>query len=450
MKNKNFLYSYSNINKKIYVLFFIILFYLNNCLLEIPLTPVKVKGIPKYGNIKVQEPDENSSINIVNNKIFATEGGTTLNANLLFLGNIKVGSSKQSFNLVLDTGSIILWVPIVGSDDQSDSIKNHYDPNLSTTKEYTKEPFEVQYGTGYCKGYYYKDNINYIGNNNFVVKFGAAQTTEFEVDGADGIIGLSHYYSDESLSFIYMLKKYKVIDSTVFSFKFEGSLSVGMSGKLILGKHKDFSSSDAVTCPLINSAKTFWACEVSTFGIKNSYSKIESTQSCNIIFDTGTNIIMLPLAYYNDLRKDINKLGCSFVLTDDRSSYQIKCSYDYLVDFRFKINGNVLIVPSGLTFYKTYNGYLSRVVFNGDYYIIGSPFFLAFHTLFDKENEELHFYPEDISFLEKGSSFGTIIVVIVVISVILIISGYLIYKCIIWRRAKREIYDIPSSNYSVY
>ena len=30
-----------------------------------------------------------------------------------------------------------------------------------------------------------------------------------------------------------------------------------------------------------------------------------------------------------------------------------------------------------------------------EYYVIGSPFFFAFHTLFDKESEKLHFYPEN-------------------------------------------------------
>ena len=72
-------------------------------------------------------------------------------------------------------------------------------------------------------------------------------------------------------------------------------------------------------------------------------------------------------------------------------------------DFRFEINGNILIVPKIYTFYRTKDGlFYSKVLFvENEVYIIGSPFFFAFHTLFDRENEKLHFYPENPAYVEK-------------------------------------------------
>ena len=81
------------------------------------------------------------------------------------------------------------------------------------------------------------------------MKFGVADNTDFEVNGADGIIGLAHMYYDSSLSFIHNLKNSKIIDSLSFSFLFEGEIDVPMSGKLILGKHKNFSNKNVTTCP---------------------------------------------------------------------------------------------------------------------------------------------------------------------------------------------------------
>ena len=54
----------------------------------------------------------------MNRTIFINEGKTILNTGILFLGNIKIGSNSQSFNLVFDTGSYIIWVPKLDSNDR--------------------------------------------------------------------------------------------------------------------------------------------------------------------------------------------------------------------------------------------------------------------------------------------------------------------------------------------
>ena len=454
-------------NKMLYFYLIISIFYRDNCIVEIPFKPVKVKGIPKYRNIKLEEPQVDSDLTIFNKAIFSSQGETTLDNNLLFIGSIKIGSNNQPFNLVLDTGSSILWVPKKGSVDQY-KIENHYNPDQSSTSSNTKQSFEQKYGTGSCSGYYYSDNIVYVENKKFKMIFGAADKTDFEVEGADGIIGLAHKYYEESLSFIYMLKSSKVIDSLSFSFKFEGEINVPMSGKLILGKHKDFSSNSTVTCPLISTGSTsdiYWACEVSSFIIQKSNTTAISNRNFDIIFDTGTNFLMLPLRYYEDLRSDINKFGCNFVLNG--GYYQIECPKSSPIEFKFKINGNVLPLPVDLCYYTYSNTKIrSLVLFTDDFYIFGSPFFLAYHTLFDKEGEKLHFYSSNPSDIDNGPNsddsdpnnskrqnnddgltFADILYISIVAICVIAIVGYLIYRCLKWRRAKREALDFPSSNY---
>ena len=459
-------------NKMLYFYLIISIFYMNNCIVEIPFKPIKVKGIPKYRNIKLEEPQVNPDLTIFNKAIFSSQGDTTLNADLLFLGTIKIGSNNKPFNLVLDTGSYILWVPKIGSVDKYE-IENHYNPEQSSTSSNTKQSFEQKYGTGFCSGYYYSDNIVYIENKKFKMTFGAADKTDFEVEGGDGIIGLAHKYYEESLSFIHMLKNSKIIDSLSFSFKFEGDINVPMSGKLILGKHKDFSSNYTVTCPLISkgtSSDIYWACQVSSFIIQKSNTTAISNRNFDIIFDTGTNMIMLPLSYYEDLKSDIRKFGCNIVLNDN--CYQIECSKSNPIEFKFQINGNILELPVDLSYYDYSNTKIrSLVLFTDDLYIFGSPFFLAFHTLFDKEGEKLHFYPsnspdrdyepnsDDSSSDESGPNnpkhpnndnsltFVDILYISIAAIVILVVLGYLIYRYLKRRKEKREALDFPSSNY---
>ena len=121
------------------------------------------------------------------------------------------------------------------------------------------------------------------------------------------------------------------------------------------------------------------------------------------MFDTGTNMILLPLEYYYYLKNQVGALNCQFI-TNDQKAYRLMCQTESLLpDFRFEINGHILIIPKNYGFNKASNGiFLSKVVFvESNHYIIGTPFFFAFHTLFDKVNEQLHFYPEKPEFIQK-------------------------------------------------
>lgn len=245
-----------------------------------------------------------------------------------------------------------------------------------------------------------------------------------------------------------MLKKAKITDSISFSFKFDFEKK---NGKLYIGKHDDFSS--AVTCPLLTYTdmyNIYWACQVSGFGLKSTnYEKSSSRTYTNIIFDTGTNILLLPLDYLMDLDSYLSKFGCQKNKNED-NGYQIVCTTYDLPNFTFNINGNTFMIPYYYLFYKSSSYYVPNVVFEkSDLYIIGSPFFLSFHTFFDKENEKLHFYPMKSEFL--NTHINVISIIAVVIIIILIVAGltYLCYKYIKWKRAKRELdQNFPSSNYN--
>lgn len=134
---------------------------------------------------------------------------------------------------------------------------------------------------------------------------------------------------------------------------------------------------------------------------------VNSKRINNIVFDTGTNFIMLPLQYYQDLTKNIKKLNCYFKDTSGEKKYQLACpNINNVPDFRFEINGSILIVPKNYCFYRGKdNIFYSRILFlEQNIYIIGTPFFFAFHTLFDKKNEKLHFYPENPAYLIKKNN----------------------------------------------
>ena len=342
--------------------------------------------------------------------------------------------------MILDTGSSDLWVAGEGSQDTFE-IFNHYSSKSSSSSEKTNEEFGILYGTGAVKGYYYKDDIKYINDIQFKMKFGVANSTAFNA-GADGIIGLANYYSDESLSFIRMMKEEGVTDSLSFSFKFEGQLD----GKMYIGKHDDFSSSNTVSCSIINKEHgSYWIATVDGFSVKKSDNEIKSSKSYEILFDTGTNVIDLPYDYLKDIESDLSEINCK-TYTEDNDEYQIKCkasSDGSLPDFRFKINNAYLTVSYNYSFYRKSSDkdyYYSRVYFmkTDTTYIIGSPFFVSIHTLFDGDDGKLRFYSEN-NVEKKGLSTLAIILIILAVIIVLAVLGVLIYIFIRKRKQKRKL-----------
>ena len=80
--------------------------------------------------------------------------------NYLFAADVSIGSNKQIFTILLDTGSEILWVP--GQEAVSSSGANIYNPSNSQTSKRSSEKVNYEYSSGKISGYYYTDQINFL------------------------------------------------------------------------------------------------------------------------------------------------------------------------------------------------------------------------------------------------------------------------------------------------
>ena len=362
--------------------------------MEIPLQTVPVKGVPKYKHLLKEDPDIEKYSDT--SFVMKADGQSFYNVNRLFLAPIKIGSNNQPFTLLLDTGSPLIWVPKVGSHDTY-TLTHHYNPSTSTTSQNTYSPFSITYGTGSCNGYYYIDSFTYVGNQRFSSYFGVADQTALSINNCDGIIGLSKNYQQQTLSFIHNIKAAKISDNLAFSLKFNIQNNQ-IVGKMILGKDADFSKSGTATCPLTTipnlSNNIFWACMVTSFGIKTSTAYQTFTLAQAAIFDTGTNNIMLPLSMFSQVVNRLKKFYCGYMQSGN--AYRIVCPIsNNLPDFTLTINGYEYTLPKDIMFF-TYSGYaMANVLFSNSlpFPIIGSQFFVSFHTLFDHNSNHMTFYP---------------------------------------------------------
>ena len=326
--------------------------------------PVKTIFGTKMIRRVIEEPDDIS-------------GNISKVTNSLFVAPIKIGG--QDFNVILDTGSVNLWVPKIGSKDQA-IIAHHYDPSKSSSSSSTSETFEIQYGTGSTKGNYYSDYINFITNSAYNVLFGAATETVFDVEGADGIMGLAKNYC--------------------FSFKYLENNNVEM---YIGGEHDDFSDTKhTATCQLLHKSvydNLLWTCKLYNFGFLNNDFTRNTTVSCgyNFLFDTGSNVMRLPKETLNSILKQPYYFGCE--KSSEGSIDYLICPTDNLPNIYIEVGDHYFIINSYEVFDKikgNENYRKLRVQFmDVQVSLIGQPFFMIFHTKFDYENKVLKFHTTD-------------------------------------------------------
>ena len=443
----------------------LILIIINSQEIEIPLKLINSTfskyPIPKTINIK-----KNSLMNIKTfekkHRIFLSDSQSILRANidilscLLFAGEIEIGSNNQKFNVILDTGSQILWIPEINSNNSNLKIKNFYNPSISKTSKKTNQGFEMLYGTGYCKGYFYQDEINFLTKEKYSIFFGSANNSIFDVDGADGIMGLAKTYPNYLYSPLLILKKNGIIKTSSFSFKYNNK------NKQIIfyvGKpHSDFNTDNVASCNLLSKSyyeKLLWACQLNTFGLLKNINNIKDEENIfaeediSIIFDTGTNLMILPYYFIYSLKEKLRKFNCVIGTSpnddsEEETNYIICLDIYNIPDVSLQFGDYVLILDKYKMFFiidlgLDIKGYILNIQFkrNLDVAIIGQNFFIEFHTLFDSEKQVLKFYNEDKSKIinlknyfsadyenEGESSIGLFIFILIII----LLAVFLYYK----------------------
>jgi hypothetical protein len=246
-------------------------------------------------------------------------------ADYLFAIDIKIGSNGQTFTMLIDTGSEIVWVPSKNTDFSS----RYYVPSSSTTSRRTSDSFNYGYSAGTVSGYYYYDQINFMSRN-FYFTFGMAERTNLERAGFDGVLGLGRKYflQTKKYSILETFKTNGAVTSTVFSFKYDYSTK---DLTFYIGEqHEDFKKKNAASCPLIESdtyETKLWLCDLYSFGIKKGDEVMKRISiDYEGLFDTGTNNIMLPLELLNDLESTFNGFNCYIYEEGDRSE-NVKAVY---------------------------------------------------------------------------------------------------------------------------
>jgi hypothetical protein len=264
-------------------------------------------------------------------------------SDVVYIADVKIGTSAQTFQVIPDTGSSNLWVPDKTCTGSTCSNKHKFDGDSSSTYSSDGRPFTITYGTGSCRGFLGVDTINFGGILADKTTFGQAShlAAFFKQEPFDGILGLGwpQIAADGVTPVVNQMIQKGLLDQPLFGvWMTEKSGDDGsIAGELSLGSIDNTKFTGDITYTPVT-RKGYW--QINIGGVTINGQSVSGSASA--ISDTGTSLIAGPTAAVDAVA---NALGAVFDPT--QGLYTVDCGQiDSLPDIVFKIQGKDFPITS--------------------------------------------------------------------------------------------------------
>lgn len=206
----------------------------------------------------------------------------------------QIGSARQPFYMLLDTGAANTWV--MGSNCESDACKIHntLDPKTSKSWETENKAFSISYGSGDLTGIVGQDTVSFAGLT-LDLSFGLANYThnDFKHFAFDGILGLAMSASVTG-TFLHTLRETKLLDSLVFGISLNRDSDGRNDGQVTFGGVDSAKYTGEITYTNVPSPQKRageWCIPMDGLSFDGKSAEIPSRLA---FIDTGTSFIFAP------------------------------------------------------------------------------------------------------------------------------------------------------------
>jgi len=315
--------------------------------------------------------------------------------NTFYLGKVDIGTPKQEFTVVLDTGSSDLWV---ADSSWSGSGKHKYDSKKSSTYKRLTGRFNIQYGSGSVSGFKGQDVAGFTGTQySFPTQtFGQADQLDqvMSQQPIDGICGLA-FKSISSIGTpnpwnnIIMAPGFKGVNKT-FTVWLEELKGTPMGQK---GGTFTFGEPDTTSCAAsgdwVPLTHDLWY----EFNIDGVGSGGKFSGGGSAISDTGTSLLLGPADTIAQIASSLNAQ-----MDPNMGLYQIDCDPSKTTGtIDVKINGKVYSTRSKnfiLSFDNDTTCYVAMA--GGDFgdpaWILGDTFIREYCNAYDLIGKRIGLY----------------------------------------------------------
>ncbi|GFO31456.1 cathepsin d [Plakobranchus ocellatus] len=320
----------------------------------------------------------------------------------IYYGSITIGTPGQTFNVVLDTGSSLTWVPSSHSLSEDTNGKyRRYNNASSSTYGNKRKKFVIEYSLGKIAGLWGTETITVAGLKVKKQHFGEAMTNSglFKDADVDGVLGLGFRNKDEDPTIFENMLSQGVMSAPVFSFYLNGGYRTNSHARdsvlTLGGTNPDLHMGNFTFVDL--TAPNQWTFKMDKVQLSNGAATF-CRPGCEALVDSGSSIISGPVRDVNILNK---KLG-AVILPGSNDLYALDCSQmDNLPDVEFILNGRKLSLTSrdyvlrvdGFEKPVCVSGFMGRQGTEDDQarWVLGNTFMRAYYTQFDQGNMRIGF-----------------------------------------------------------
>uniref|UniRef100_A0A8D1PGI3 Peptidase A1 domain-containing protein n=1 Tax=Sus scrofa TaxID=9823 RepID=A0A8D1PGI3_PIG len=314
---------------------------------------------------------------------------------VIYVGNISIGTPPQQFSVVFDTGSADLWVPSIYCKSKACVTHRSFNPSHSSTFHLPGIFIELEYGSGKILGFLGQDTIRIDKLTSTGQAFGLSKveiSRTFEHAIYDGILGLAYpsLAMPGTTAVFDNLKKQGQISEPVFAFylstdKEEGS--VVMFG----GVDKKYYKGDLKWVPL--SQPHYWQITLDRITWRGEV--IGCPSGCQAIMDTGTTLLLGP-------SKEVAKIHSFISAVHFQEEYVVPCNARNIlpdivftinnVDYPVPVRAYVLKVASNNLCYSGFNDIMDTLS-ESEFWILGDVFLRVYFTVFDRGQNRIGLAP---------------------------------------------------------
>ncbi|KAH8383399.1 hypothetical protein KR009_008444 [Drosophila setifemur] len=336
--------------------------------------------------LRARENNQHSSSFLDSN---STEGYKKLHLilqnrdNVEYYGEVAVGTPKQNFSVIFDTGSSNTWFPSSNCPKRNLVCQRHKRYNSARSRTYIPDGrnFTLWYGTGNVIGYLSQDTVHFAGATIPGLIFGETlfqNQNAFDSVAFDGLVGLGMEVLawKNTTTFLGHLCSEHLIEKCVFSVHLRNSEDKSAGGEILFGGF-DESLFEGQLHFVPITRLNYWAIEMSYVSVGHKL----IGGKMNAILDTGTSLILMPQKIYNIILKIIPSKteGGFFILS---------CEPETLPDVELFIGGKPFLI--------TPDDYLVEVDFRNrkvctpafapiklDFWVLGDIFLERYYTVYD-------------------------------------------------------------------
>jgi len=313
-----------------------------------------------------------------------------------YYGKLEIGTPRQTFTVVFDTGSGNLMLPSTFCQSRACTMHRRFDRKASATAEdfeadgspsrkgAARDQITVTFGTGEISGVFVQDDVcigSLCTNMRFV---GATDETDdpFTSFNFDGVLGLALPQMSQGPEFSIMdrLVSSEALKRPVFSVFLSDSEME--SSEITFGDVKSERMASEMFWVPVSRPTGYWQVRIGDVTINNQRQTL--CTDCQVAVDTGTSQLAGPTHVINDLSRRLNvKSDCS--------------NYHELPDLGFVMGEHVLnLKPQDYVDKGNEGCEVSLMPLdvpppNGPLFIFGDPFLRKYYTAYDRENNRIGF-----------------------------------------------------------